>query len=110
MIGRIELVTPHQRELLAHVSRGPASNPKWLNEALTKLMASHDDRYRDEFYRRAFDGKQPLVGMDIQMPADYRAYLGLGRFRNALILEELKNHPTQELARFVKNYQLEGSN
>jgi hypothetical protein len=41
-------------------------------------------------------------------PADYRAYAELGRFGNALVLEELKRRPTQSLTRFVENYGLHG--
>ena len=41
------------------------------------------------------------------MPADYRAYLSLGRFRNALINDEVRNRPTEPLRQFVRNYELE---
>ncbi len=60
--------------------------------------------YEESFYQQAFNGKVTLSGT--QIPADYRAYLDMGRFRNALILDELKHHPTPALQQFVKNYQL----
>ena len=44
--------------------------------------------YEESFYQQAFNGKVTLSGT--QIPADYRAYLDMGRFRNALILDELK--------------------
>lgn len=109
MVGRIELVTPRQRELLAQIARGPISNSQWMNEGMQRMAAQHDDKYREDWYRRASEGKQSLAGLGFTIPADYRAYLDLGRFRNALVLEELKNHPNPQLEQFVKNYELEGS-
>ena len=37
---------------------------------------------------------------------DYRAYLNLGRFRNALVLDEEKRRPTRSLSQFIGNYGL----
>jgi len=109
MVGRIELVTPRQRQLLSQIERGPASNPKWLDESLQRMQASAESRYREDWYQQAYQGKQTLESLGFRMPADYRAYLDLGRFRNALVLDELKHHPTDELQQFVKNYELDGS-
>jgi hypothetical protein len=109
MVGRIELVTPRQRQLLSQISQGPASNPRWLDESLQRMQANKEARYREDWYQQAYEGKRSLESMGFTMPADYRAYLDLGRFRNALVLDELKNHPTQELERFVKNYELGAS-
>jgi len=35
------------------------------------------------------------------VPPSYKAYLGLGRFRNALILEEAGRNPTEGLTNFI---------
>ncbi len=43
-----------------------------------------------------------------KFPPVYRAYLRLGRFRNAIVLDELAHHPTPELQRFVADYSLSG--
>lgn len=43
-----------------------------------------------------------------QQAADFRVYEQLGRFRNALLLNELKRRPTPELQNFVDNYGLCG--
>jgi len=40
------------------------------------------------------------------MPADYRAYLQLGRFRNALLLDEAKHRPSAALSAFINRYEL----
>jgi hypothetical protein len=37
----------------------------------------------------------------VPVPEAYQAYLNLGRFRNALVLDEEKRHPTAALARFI---------
>ena len=104
MVGRIELVTPHQRQLISKIAQGPASSPQWLFDMLKQMSATRQNMYEESFYQQAFNGKVTLSGT--QIPADYRAYLDMGRFRNALILDELKRHPTEALQQFVKNYQL----
>jgi hypothetical protein len=80
MVGRIEIVTPEQRRLLQQISTGPASNPAWS----TSRAAT----------------RQP-------MPNDFRAYRQLGRFRNALVLDELKRRQNKELKAFIQAYGLE---
>jgi hypothetical protein len=81
MVGRVEIVTPNQRRLLHQIASGPASNPAWARPGLTT--------------------PQPA-------PEDFRAYEKLGRFRNALVLEELKRRPSKELQKFIDGYGLEG--
>jgi hypothetical protein len=39
-----------------------------------------------------------------------QAYRGLGRFRNALLLDEQKRSPSPMLDRFIQRYQLQGYN
>jgi hypothetical protein len=77
MVGRVEIVSPEQRQLLQRIANGPASQPTWSR------------------------ANQP-------MPPDFRAYEKLGRFRNALLLDEQKRQPTSELQKFISNYGLEG--
>ena len=81
MVGRVEIVTPNQRRLLHRIATGPASNPAWAKPGLAT--------------------PQPA-------PGDFRAYEKLGRFRNALVLEELKRRPSKELQKFINGYGLEG--
>ncbi len=80
MIGRVEIVTPAQRQLLREIAGGPASKSEWMYQQDKKLPE----------------------------PADYRAFRALGRFRHALVLDELKHRPTDALQAFVKNYGLAG--
>ena len=45
--------------------------------------------------------------MKLDMPKDYRAYLALGRFRNAMVLDEQAKRPSENLGKFITNYVLE---
>lgn len=74
MVGRVELVTAPQRQLLQQIAAGPASKPV------------HDGPLAD----------------------DFRAYERLGRFRNALLLDEFHRRPTAALRALIKNYGLQG--
>jgi len=106
MVGRIELVTPEQRRLLADIARGPVSDPAWLYQALNGLNGGRDDIYREDWYKRLMDGKQSLTSLHIDIPRDYREYLELGRFRNALILDQQAHQSTEPLKQFIQNYDL----
>ena len=109
MVGRVELVTPSQRHQLDQIARGPASDARWLYDALRTLGNTHADGYREEWLKKLTDGKESLAGLHMNVPADYRAYLELGRFRNALILDEASRTPTPALRTFIDNYGLRPS-
>jgi hypothetical protein len=112
MIGRIEIVTPQQRQTLAKIAAGPASDGKWITEelgtGLAKALDAATKKADDPEVAQAIaEGRRPALAGNKDVPADYLAYLSLGRFRNALVLDEVKRHPTPELRKFVKNYQVE---
>jgi len=75
MMGRVELITPAQRRLLAKIATDPAPD---LQSA---------------------GGAAPQV---------YQEYLDLGRFRNALILDEESRRPTAALHDFIDKNALGG--
>ncbi|MDB5329926.1 MAG: hypothetical protein JWP03_1077 [Phycisphaerales bacterium] len=106
MVGRIEIVTPEQRALLKRIGRGPASKPDWVQNAFLKAGGGREDYYREDWYKKVMAGKLSMLDVKAPMPDDYRAYLGLGRFRNALILDEGERAPTPALTQFIANYQL----
>jgi hypothetical protein len=112
MIGRIEIVTPQQRQTLTQIAVGPASDGKWANEesgaARAKTLDTATKKADDPEVAQAIaEGRRPALAGNKDVPADYLAYLSLGRFRNALVLDEVKRHPTPELRKFVANYQLQ---
>jgi len=89
MVGRIELVTPEHRKLLRQLADGPAPSQAWG-------------------HREMVDGRPVLRGV---MPAAYR---DLGRFRNALLLDELQQRRSAALQMFaalngLDNYRIEDS-
>ena len=109
MVGRIEIVTPHQRDLLRQIARGPVSDSAWVQEAMKKAAGGREDFYREEWYQKLMNGERSLTSLNIEIPNDYRAYLSLGRFRNALILDEQQRHPSATLAKFIEAYDLEAA-
>ena len=107
MVGRIELVTPGYRGLLRRIAAGPVSHPDWVLEARKHLGPDEQDRYyREDWYLHA-DSNPTAAELLKAMPRDYRAYLQLGRFRNALLLDEAKRRPTPALAAFIDRYELD---
>lgn len=84
MMGRIEIVTPEERAILKRIagagSRASAGKT-WPDQAVP------DDETWNELLQ---------------------AYRGLGRFRNALLLDEQKRNPSPMLDRFIQRYQLQG--
>ena len=83
MVGRLELVTPEQRALLQKLAQAPVPTTAWAHFDMT--------------------GKQAVVRG--AMPAAYR---DLGRFRNALLLDEYQARPTPSLDAFIRLNGLQG--
>jgi ankyrin repeat protein len=76
MVGRLELVTPAQRALLSQLAQAPTPTQAWVHpEVRNNWMA--------------FAGTPPPL------------YRDLGRFRNALLLDEYTARPTASLAAFI---------
>jgi hypothetical protein len=73
---------------------------------MKKLNAGRDDYYREEWYQQLREGSRSLSTMNVEIPSDYRAYLGLGRFRNALVLDEQARRPSTSLREFIDTYDL----
>jgi len=83
MVGRLELVTPEQRALLQELAQGPVPTKSWA-------------RYELRGDRTALRGAMP------------QAYRDLGRFRNALLLDEYQTRPTPALGAFIRLNGLQG--
>jgi hypothetical protein len=92
MVGRIELITPEQRKTLAKIS--DFSIGKIQNDAHSMTSDFNATRSRSaEEWQQLESGAKPLAST-ISVPSTYQAYLDLGRFRNALIVDEAKHRPT----------------
>jgi hypothetical protein len=101
MVGRIEIVTPQQRDLLARIAAQP--NLPFPAGELSEMYRADSD-----LYRHLTRGETKVTELGLSLPESYLAYLELGRMRNALILEELALRPTQYLRAFISQYQLSG--
>jgi hypothetical protein len=101
LVGRVEIVTPEQRDRLSRIDAGPVSDVTWFyNES---------DRANRETaaYKAIWEGKAGLTDARLTVPPDYQEYVDLGRFRNALILDTLRNRRNESgLAKFAREYGL----
>jgi hypothetical protein len=92
MVGRIELVTPEQRLGLQKIASFSTSE---IMEQATQ--------FRTNYYSSLGTSRSASPSF----PKTYQTYLDLGRFRNALILDEAKASPTVGLTNFISTYRLE---
>jgi hypothetical protein len=95
MVGRIELISDEQRDLLGKLRKSEISNGSWV-EQLKSSPA------RDRFLA----GRSDFGDLGIPVPADYQLYLKLGRFRNALVTAEEARQPSPNLTKFINTYGL----
>jgi len=102
MIGRLELITPRQRACLKRISSTTNPSSTWYQEWAEK----NPEAWKRYQQKRQEGNLGELREQGIQIPDDYRAYLELGRFRNAIVLDELKRAPTDGLKKFVNVYDL----
>ena len=107
MVGRIELVTPKERNILRLIGRIPP-------QAITNQVAQLTKAYYGEITRNGKEfaamvaGKMSLADFGVTVPESYQLYLRLGRFRNALALDEEKKRPTPGLRQMIDTYELQG--
>lgn len=119
MVGRIELVTPRQRSRLQAIA-GYSTNE--INRDALQLIANYCNRFLlgttnqsnaqtiaqiHQEMAQVNEGQKPLSAF-ISVPRSYQTYLDLGRFRNALVLNEARDRPTAGLTDFITTYRLEG--
>jgi hypothetical protein len=107
MVGRIELVTPQQRSYLREIEQISAED---TSAGAKRLLAD----FNSESITTSQEGLQDvaagahLQAHGIPIPRAYQLYLALGRFRNALVLEEAARHPTPGLNALISAYGLFG--
>lgn len=118
MVGRIELVTPQQRQSLLTLSRFSTNQiqqeagqlgTNYFGRLFSVMTNRANGREMLELNREMAQvnaGQKPLASF-ISIPKTYQTYLKLGRFRNALVLEEAREHPTPGLADFIATYRLQ---
>lgn len=102
MVGRVELVTPRQRGLLKKLGSGAVSKIDWFYANFRERSQS-----RNELLAQLWEGKVGFRELGIPVPPDYQSYIDLGRFRNALILDEHTRNSASGLDRFVEAYSID---
>src|SRR5205085_1618274 len=107
MVGRIELVTPQQRSNLEQIAQMPAAE---VTAEATRLRGDYGriETTSPEQLRQVNSGRQSLEEYGISVPRSYQLYLALGRFRNALLLDEVARRPTPALEAFIYAHGLQG--
>jgi hypothetical protein len=107
MVGRIELVTPEQRNCLQQLAQISTND---ITAGATRLQANYYGRIgaNPKGLNQVNEGRQSLAAFGVSIPESYQLYLALGRFRNALILEEARKRPAAGLDSFISTYRLEG--
>lgn len=96
MVGRIELISREQRDLIEQIRRNPHADRTWL-ATIPKSDA------RQKFLR----GQSDFGDLGVEIPEHYQRYLDLGRFRNAMLRQEQQLRPTPELNHFMNVYRLQ---
>src|SRR5205814_10374030 len=79
--GRIELVTPRQRELLKEIAAAPVPNLKEVIQATYNLRGISAEKYN-----ALASGRKDAAELGVAVPEVYQKYLELGRFRVSLLM------------------------
>lgn len=101
MVGRIELVTPDERRNLEAIGQLSAQDVTTEAEHLRKDLLTNPKRLAE------LSEVSSQLPASVEMPAAYRRYLALGRFRNALVLDEAARHPTPAIKALLNAYGLD---
>jgi hypothetical protein len=94
MIGRIEIVTPEQRSLIREIESPSPSVPVTADQASAAR----------QLLQQALATGDGLAHAEAALsPAD-SAYVGLGRFRDAILIDEQAQRPNQALTEFMAQH------
>src|SRR5437773_4575125 len=85
----------------------PAGN-HWKSNRPGWWMSMPMEPWPSEQLRQVSSGRQSLEEYGISVPRSYQLYLALGRFRNALLLDEVARRPTPALEAFIYAHRLQG--
>jgi hypothetical protein len=102
MIGRLELIAPRQRACLRRIADGKDFSTKWYYD----WMQKHPEAAARNAKRRREGDLQSLRDDCVTIPDNYLAYLQLGRFRNALVLDAYRNTGDATFRKFIEAYDL----
>ncbi|MEQ8789973.1 MAG: hypothetical protein RIC55_27000 [Pirellulaceae bacterium] len=95
MMARIEIISDRQRRLVREIAQADSFDPAWVDEIPVS-----------ENRARFLAGDSDFGPLGVEIPAEYQAYLDLGRFRNAILLAEERRNPSKSLTNFINSYHL----
>jgi hypothetical protein len=95
------MVTPEHRRLLSRIAQAPLTSQDWFDKLRQRVSDGAVD------YQQLWEGRVRFTDLGIEPPAEYRDYLALGRFRNALILDAIAQKTNSGLEKFAAAYRIE---
>jgi hypothetical protein len=102
MIGRLELISPRQRACLKRIADAKECSTQWYYD----WMKNHPEALNRMAGRRREGDLQSLRQDCVTIPDNYLAYLQLGRFRNALVLDAFRHSGDMAYKKFIEVYDL----
>jgi hypothetical protein len=101
MVGRVEIVTPRQRELVRKMAAVKPTPIPELKPVLYAMARLANDPAGREKYAALASGRGNLADLGVEVPEMYRHFLDLGRFRMALLWNRPPGEaPDKTLMRF----------
>jgi hypothetical protein len=100
MVGRIELVSDEQKAALTRLAKEPYPDLAALKQQALKALAG--GKFSPQAQQDFTSGARPLSDLGLDLSPSVRDYLSLGRFRDALIVHEQQQKPSDNLARFIR--------
>ncbi len=110
MVGRIELVSHRQRDLLAAIAARPVKRDDlaWWGAAVQKHFGSRanlNPQKEHDLLRAMLRDPETVPG--VAVPPDFSAYLALGRFRVAMVSDAARSPILAGLKSFMATYGIE---
>src|SRR5262249_19200646 len=96
MVGRLELISDQQRAGLERLAQDQISDSEGIKQVA-----------KSPAYEQFLAGRSDFGDLGVNIPPDFRTYLDLGRFRNALVVHEERQRPTHSLTKFIETYSLQ---
>ena len=100
MVGRVEIVTPRQRQLIKRLGATRVTASNWL------FRHTQENLDQNQAFAKLWEGKVRFHELNIAVPQDYQYYIDLGRFRNALLLDDATRDHHSEVKKFIEAYRI----
>ncbi|MEM7557886.1 MAG: hypothetical protein AAF394_02060 [Planctomycetota bacterium] len=113
MIGRIELFSDMHIRLCEDLKKMPNGDPAWLQNLYPWTSKPKNEDKKAQLARKTVErfwlGDNNLAELEeigAVIPQDYKTYIELGRFRNAVLRHEAMKTGNRQLLTFLRNYRL----